>query len=372
MEKKLTSAILLVEGGALDADLRYLTGFTAPDPVVALAVGSQLSLVVSLLEYGRAVQVVQRGRVLTPQMLGLKGPPAGDVSAWAKALLKQAGIRHVQVARHFPTAVADRLRRHRIRVDVAAGPLCPQRRCKTAAEVQAITQVQRAAVKAMKVAMNVIREAEVDARGFLRHSGKRLTAERVRDWIEHSLLESDCVAPETIVAGNTQGADPHERGYGPLKAGYPIVIDIFPRHRGTGYWGDITRTLIKGRPKPEVARMWQAVAAAQHAALQACKAGVSVKRVHTTAQKILRAHGFETTVKNGWGEGFIHSTGHGVGLDIHESPSLNMASTRLRSGDVVTVEPGLYYKAWGGVRIEDTVLITPGGIKWLARCPLRI
>lgn len=372
MEKKLTSPILLIEGGAQDANLRYLTGFTAPDPVVALVHGQQVSLVVPLLEYGRAINAARMARVFTPQMLGLKGTEAYSLAAWARTLLKQEGIRHVRVAHHFPVAVADALRQARVVLEVATTPLCPQRRRKTEAEVRAIARTQRAAVNAMKVAMHGIQQSTVDSRGFLQYEGRRLTAEQVRYWIEQSLLEKDCVATETIVAGGRQGADPHERGHGPLRAGYPIVVDIFPRHKETGYWGDITRTLIKGPPKPIVARMWQAVADAQRAALQTCKAGVTVKRVHTVAQHALRAHGFETTVKNGWGEGFIHSTGHGVGLDIHEAPSLNLSTTRLRSGDVVTVEPGLYYKAYGGVRIEDTVVITPAGFRWLARCPLQI
>ncbi len=371
MAKKLTSGILLVEGGAQDVHLRYLTGFSAPDPVVAVVRGSRISLMVSLLEFGRAQQTARVSRVVTPQLLGLTGPAAGSLAAWAKALIRDEGLRQVRVAASFPVGIADTLRRAHIGVDVATGPLLPQRRRKREDEVAAIAQTQRAAVKAMKLAMRIIKEADVDARGYLRQSRHRLTAERVRSAIEQCLLTADCSATETIVAGHTQGADPHERGHGPLPAGYPIVIDIFPRHKATGYWGDITRTVIPGTPLPEVRRMWRAVAAAQRAALRTLRAGISVKRVHTTAQSVLRAHGFETTVKNGWGEGFIHSTGHGVGLEIHEVPSLNLSANRLRSGDVVTVEPGLYYKAYGGVRIEDTVCVTPTGFQWLARCPYR-
>ncbi len=359
----------MVEGGAQDADLRYASGFTAPDPVVLLVDGRKRYLVVSLLEYGRAQRTANVTEVYTPQQLGLEGRARGRLSDWATALLKKQRRRSVVVPASFPFGIAERLRKAGIRVRVAEESLFPARRRKSKEEVRQITRTQRAAVAAMKAAGRVIQQASVDRRGYLtRRDGSRLRSEDVRYVIERTLLEHDCVALETIVAGGAQGADPHERGHGPLRAGQPIVIDIFPRHKDSGYWGDITRTMVKGTPKPEVTRMIRAVRAAQKTALTVIRAGVTVKRVHETAQRVLREHGFETTVKNGWGEGFIHSTGHGIGLDIHEAPSLNLTSTRLLAGDVVTVEPGLYYKKWGGVRFEDTVVVTRTGCRILARC----
>ncbi len=368
MKKKLTSPILVVEGGAQDADLRYASGFTAPDPVVLLVDGRRKLLVVSLLEFGRATETACVNEVWTPQMLGVKGPAARRIEEWAVALVRRQGLRSVQVGASFPVGVADRLRSARVRVDVARVPLFPKRRQKTPEEIRKITAAQRAAVHAMKAAIRTIQESTIDARGYLKREGRRLGSEEVRHVIDRALLDRDCMAEETIVAGGEQGAEPHERGHGPLRAGEPIVIDIFPRHKLHGYWGDITRTVIRGTPKPEVTRMLRAVAAAQKAALAEIRPGVTVKRVHQTAQRTLLEHGFETTVKNGWGQGFIHSTGHGIGLDIHEAPSINLTNTRLRGGDVITVEPGLYYKEWGGVRIEDTVAVTREGCRILASC----
>ncbi len=370
MAKKLTSPILIIEGGTQDADLRYASGFTAPDPVVLLVAGRRKYLVVSLLEYGRAKATAKVSAVFTPEQLGLTGRDRGRLSAWAYALLKKLNYRKVTVGAAFPVGAAERLRERGIRVTVTDALLFPGRRRKTESEVRQIAATQRAAVAAMRAAMEAIRCASVDVRGYLRaRDQRRLRAEDVRRVIDRTLLDHDCMADETIVACGAQGADPHERGHGPLRAGQPIVIDIFPRHKVSGYWGDITRTVVKGEPTPVAARMIRAVRAAQAAALQVIRAGVSVKRVHETAQRVLIAHGFETTVRDGRGEGFIHSTGHGIGLQIHEAPSLNLSGTRLIAGDVITVEPGLYYRQWGGVRFEDTVVVTRSGCRRLARCP---
>ncbi len=369
MGKKLTRPILLIEGGTRDADLRYASGFTAPDPVVLLVDGRRKYLVVSLLEFGRAKATADVTDLFTPQQLGLQGADRGRLSAWALALLKHQRRRSVLVDASFPLGVAKQLQAKGIRLTVSEAALFPKRRRKSSEEIRMITTAQRAAVQAMKAAVQTITNAAVDARGYLlKNDGRRLRSEDVRRVIDRALLDHDCMAQDTIVAGGAQGAEPHERGHGPLRAGQPIVIDIFPRHKITGYWGDISRTVVKGDPKPEVARMMRAVRAAQKAALSVIRSGVTVKRVHETAQRVLREHDFETTVKNGWGEGFIHSTGHGIGLEIHEAPSVNLTDTRLLAGDVITVEPGLYYKKWGGVRFEDTVVVTRDGCRILARC----
>jgi Xaa-Pro aminopeptidase len=369
MQKKLTTPVLLVEGGGHDANLRYASHFSATDPVVLLVNGRRKTLVVSLLEFGRAMTTAQVDEVLTPQLMRLKGPARQQVAHWALGLLEHKRIDAVQVSGDFPVRVADYLRANGISVQVANAPLFPGRRRKSAAEIEAIRRSQRAAVRAMKVAMRMISRASADNRGILMHEGKRLRSETVRHRIEEVLLEHDCVSEGTIVAGGEQGAEPHERGSGALRTGQPVVVDIFPRHKGTGYWGDITRTVFHGRPHPYVLQMYRAVAAAQQAARAKVKAGVTVKRIHETAQATLLAHGFATTVKNGWGQGFIHSTGHGIGLDVHEAPSLSLQKNRLLTGDVITIEPGLYYRQWGGVRIEDTFVVTRTGTELLVPCP---
>ncbi len=369
MKKKLTRSFLILEGGSQAPDLRYLTGFSAPDPVLLLVSGRKKYLLVSLLEFGRAKTTARVTDVWTPQDLGLSGPDRGNMGAWAVSAVRKAGLRSVTVSSFFPVYVADALRKSGIQVEVSADKLIPKRRKKTAAEIQKITTVQRAATRAMRAAIQCISTSTANERGYLCHGKKRLCSEDVRRVIERSLLDDDCATPaDTLVAGGVQAVDPHERGHGPLRAGEPIIIDIFPRHKESGYWGDITRTVTKGTPSQEAQRMYRAVKAAHAAALSMVRAGVQVRQVHEAAQHTLQAHGFETTVKNGWGEGFIHSTGHGVGLEIHEAPSVNLSAVRLRVGDVITVEPGLYYRKFGGIRIEDTVAVTRAGYQMLAPC----
>lgn len=366
--KKLTSARLIVAGAGDAADLRYATGFTPVDPVVYLDTGRRRHLVVPLLEVGRARQEAPRVRVWTPQELRIPRARRRSVGDWAAALLRQERVRGVSVAATFPAAVLRRLERTGVRVRLAKGPLFPRREIKSEREVARVRDAQRAAVAALREAVRELRRARVDRRGFLMRGGRRLTSEDVRLVIERELLRHHCQARDTIVAGGRQGADPHDRGHGPLRAGEPIVLDIFPQHKRHGYWGDVTRTVVKGRARPEVRRMYEAVRRAQAQALRAVRAGAWADGIHRQVQASFARAGFVTESRDGLPVGFFHGTGHGVGLDIHESPSLSTVHVKLRAGQIVTVEPGLYYPEFGGVRIEDTVVVTTTGCRVLCPC----
>lgn len=366
MPKKLTAPVLLIGSSCEASDIKYASGFHPLDPVVFLDLGRTRYLVVPALELGRAQQETNRVRVVTPEQLPLTGKQRRSLSGWALGVLRQAGVRHVCVSPFFPLALADRLRKSKIRITVSHGPVYPRRAIKTADELKCIRASQRAAVAAMKAAIDVLSRSRISASGFLMQGRNKLTSEQVRVVIETTLLQHNTLARETIVAGGRQGADPHNRGSGPLRAGEPIVIDIFPQHKEHGYWGDITRTVVKGAPRPEVQKMYAAVKAAQANALSRLRPGVKGSAVHEGVAKLLAGRGFTTTVSDKVAEGFFHSTGHGVGLDIHEAPSVSTRGGALRAGHVVTIEPGLYYPALGGVRIEDTVVITKTGWKYLA------
>lgn len=367
--KKSTDPLLLVSTASEAPGVRYACGFAAPDPVLFLKNGRRQVLVVPQLEVGRARQTAQRTTVLTPEDLDLTPLQRRSLGEWAAGLLRSEGLRSVSVSPGCPVSVVRALEKHRVRVNVAEGALFPARETKRADEVECIRAAQRAAVAAMKQAVQCLREASIGPRGELRWKGGTLTSERLRFEIEKVLLEHQCHAAETIVAGGRQGADPHERGHGPLRAHEPIVLDIFPQHKKHGYWGDITRTVVKGVPREEVRRMHAAVLEAQEQALAMLKAGVSGKAVHARVQRVLEGHGFRTGQEDGVPVGFFHGTGHGVGLEIHEAPRISPAGGRLKAGHVVTVEPGLYYPALGGMRIEDTVVITRDGWQPLATLP---
>ncbi len=373
MNKALTIPLVLVGDSLSHPDLLYATGFMAPDPIVYMQGGRRKVMIVSALEWGRACsETAGRGiTVFHPQQLGLDGEKRRDMGAWIGAALAGFGSRRILIPSDFPYGIASRLKQRRIGITLLEGEAFPQRRIKTASERAVMRQVQRAAVIAMRAACAMITSATLDRAGRLRHGAVVLTSETVQRRIAETLLRQDCESSGTIVAGGVQGADPHERGHGPLKAGEPVVIDIFPRHQRSGYWGDITRTVVKGEPTRELRRLYGAVKAAQAAALKTIRAGVSGPRVHQAAVLVFERAGFKTEQRKEGFAGFIHSTGHGVGLAIHEAPSLGVAPCRLRAGDVVTVEPGLYYPEYGGVRLEDTVEVTRDGWRYLAPCEKR-
>lgn len=366
--KKLTSAVLMVGSPQNTPDIQYATGFTAPDPVVYLQKGKKKFLVVSLLELERARRVMPGVVVQAAETLKMRPEWKKTLSGWTLGLLRQAGINAVVVPPDFPIAVAEKLKQFGIRIRIAEHPLFPQRQIKTGEELVHIAESQKAAVQAMTAAVRHLALARVDGKGFLRVGKKQVTSESVRAIINKVLLDCQCTGQGTIVAGGDQASDPHETGFGPLRRGENIVIDIFPRHLEHGYWGDLTRTVVKGPPSPALLKMYRAVKAAHAAALSVVRAGVAASQVHKAAVHMINRRGFKNKIVNGNPQGFIHSTGHGVGLTIHEMPRVGLQSVRLKKGNVITVEPGLYYRHLGSVRIEDTIVVTSFGWKPLAAC----
>jgi Xaa-Pro aminopeptidase len=286
--------------------------------------------------------------------------------------MKKAGARAVRVSSFLPYGVGKRISQAGFRVMVSPGPLFPEREIKQAYEIQFIRQAQEAAVLAMRAATAAIARSQVRSDGTLTMRGRPLTAEDIQRLVATVLLQHDCLGRDTIVAGGAHAADPHDTGSGPLRAGEGIVLDIFPQHLGHGYWGDLSRTVVRGPAPERLRRMYSAVRAAQQAALNVIRPGVRCARVHRAAVEVFERSGFKTGVDQGRGYGFIHGTGHGVGLAIHEAPSVGLGEGRLRAGHVITVEPGLYYPDFGGVRIEDTVVVTRDGWRYLVPCEKRL
>ena len=369
MKTKQKQTMLFVGTADSCADIQYLCGFHAPDPVVLLVHGRRKLLVVCSMEAGRATREVLRAtEVTTPEELGVSKARLRWLSEWAGAAVRQLGVRAVLVGRKCPVGIVRALEEKRIRVEVTTTALIPQRQVKTTQEIARITQSQRAAVAAMRAAQRLIRESRPDSHGMLRIGRSILTSERVRSLILRILLDHNCLGRGTIVGCGRRTADPHWEGTGPLRAGQPIVIDIFPQHMRHGYWGDLTRTVVRGAVSQELRRQYRAVYAAQRAALRAIRPGVVAGSVHNAAARELERCGYTTTRGKGAPSGFIHGTGHGVGLEIHEMPLIATTKTRLRRGNVITVEPGLYYPETGGIRIEDTVVVTETGWRYLAQC----
>jgi Xaa-Pro aminopeptidase len=244
----------------------------------------------------------------------------------------------------------------------------PKREIKSADEVRKISAALMMAEVGMAEGMQVLRLSKIDKRRQLIYRGTPLTSERLRSVIDCAVLQACGLAANTIVAGGRQACDPHERGHGRLRANVPIIIDIFPRSQKTGYFGDITRTVVRGRASEAAKKLYDTVLHGQKIAFQKVSARTLTGEIHQCVQQFFVQRGYKTGRNNGRMEGFFHGTGHGLGLEIHEAPRMGATSTgKLKAGQVVTVEPGLYYPEIGGVRLEDVALVTANGAKNLTR-----
>jgi Xaa-Pro aminopeptidase len=373
----MTEAILLY-GDSRNATITWRTGFVAPDPVVYLEVDGEGTLLVNSMELGRARQEARVGAVRSYDEFNFtaRNREGGERHAYAGmigAMLEEAGIDRIHVQPEFPVALARALEAADIVVD-ADQPLFEQERRQKREEEQAAIQRSQAAAQAgLTVARELLRHAEVRD-GMLFHGGEPLTSAIVKAAIEVELLRQGCDTPEgTIVAGGPGGADPHKDDTGHLAAGQPVIVDIFPQGKRSRYFGDITRTFVAGEPSEAWLRMFEAVKAAHAAALTKIRAGVNGREAHLAAVGALYDAGFSSLVEGYQREGvpaMIHGTGHGVGLEIHEAPRVSDVNIPLLEGDVVTIEPGLYDPAIGGVRLEDTVAVTRDGYRNLTDYPM--
>ena len=352
-------------------DILHATRFAASDPVVLLVDGPRLHIVVSVLEAGRAARQIPGADVQTTASLGLE--PGAGYAEWALALLRKLGIRKVAVPDTFPLGPAKKIDEGGCDLVIRpARSTRPERLVKTPDELKKLRASQKAAVTGMLAARDLIAAAEIGPRGVLRLDGRPLTAERVRETMRAAILPLGCIDEDTIVACGDQAVDPHEMGHGPLRAGAFVVIDFFPRSLETGYWGDLTRTYWRGELSPEQRRMYETVRKVQAAAKRRILPGADGADVHRFVMDAFAAAGYETGMRDGKAYGFFHGTGHGVGLEIHESPTLGRIQNTLSANMVVTDEPGLYYPGLGGVRIEDTCVVTPRGAVPLATCPVEV
>ena len=364
----------------VDADILYGSGFFAYDPFLYLEHRGRSFLVVTDFECDRARVESNAGQVWPASVLvaedakrrRAKNPDLTPAGLCAAALFKLK-IRRVSVPGQFPLGIAQKLQRAGFILRVLKEPAYPRRLQKTPAEIRAVTEVQRQVERAMRAAEAMLRRSRI-VRGRLVLAGKTVTAGDLRRVINLTLMERGIVAAQTVVAPGDQAVDPHNLGSGPIRPGQPVVIDIFPRSSGSHYFADMTRTIVKGRPSAALVRQYQAVLQAQKLGLSMIRPGVAVRTVHQAIMDCFVRLGYSTGEIDGRFQGFTHSTGHGVGLDIHEPPKIGLVppSVRFRKGMLVTVEPGLYYLGTGGVRIEDLVLVTDRGIRNLTRYPKRL
>jgi len=364
-------AVLVIASSETDSNLYWATGFLAGDPFIYIERGGERIILASELELGRARRQARVDRIVSTRpyddRIRASGaqPKLADI---ADLFLREIGASSLRVPAAFPLGHAEDLRRKGWTVEVREDPFYPERAVKRPDEIARIEAAQAVTEEAMALAVELIARSRIDGDRLVL-DGEALTSERVRREIRRFLLDRGYHGKDIIVAGGEQACEPHLRGSGPLPPHRPIVIDIFPRSIEDHYWGDMTRTVVRGTASPRARKLFDDVLDAQLLALSLIRDGAEGMEIHERVQGLFLARGHENREAGGRMEGFIHGTGHGVGLDIHEPPRISRARSTLRAGSVVTVEPGLYYADAGGVRIEDIVVVEPSGARNLNRFP---
>lgn len=364
--------LLMISASARDANMLYAAGMFAEETLIYLRLGGRCHLLVSDAELGRARKEADHCRILSAtrvaERLRKGGRKRVTLAHVAAAVLRERGLAKVAVPENFPLGYARQLRDAGVKVKAVKGAFFPQRELKSAADVKKVSAALVMAEVGLSEGMQVLKNAKVGRDKRLLWRGLPLTSDRLRAVIDTAVVQAGGVPARTIVAGGRQGCDPNHLGHGVLRANQPILLDICPRSQKTGFHADITRTVVKGRASDGVRRMYRAVEAAQELGLGLVRHGVEGRAVHRAILQSLKRAGFETARRDGHMEGFVHTAGHGVGLDLHEAPHLSANSRDLlRAGQVLTVEPGLYYPDIGGVRLEDVAQVTRHGARNLTK-----
>ena len=304
---------------------------------------------------------------------GLSGDRETATAQAVSECLVQAGVQSVTADRTLPLSFVDEIRRKDIAIEYDPDLGVLDRRQKGPEEIESLRQAQADTETAIRMACELIASANAGADGVLHDSSGMLTSERVREMIDLHLLKIGYETTPSIVAGGVCGGDCHERGEGPLRTGEPIIIDVFPRNKTSLYVGDCTRCVVHGEIPPIIESMHQAIVEAKAAAIAKTCRGVTGEQVHEAALERIHAHGFASGLPDADDPddriAMTHGTGHGVGLDVHEPPLLDFGGPVLLRGDALTIEPGLYAPAIGGLRIEDMVIVTDEGVESLNSLP---
>jgi len=366
------SALLMVSASEGDANMLYATRFFAPDPFIFFQHRGKKYLVMSDLEIDRARRQAAVDRVLSlsdyQRRLKRIGKEPTTVHA-LEMIFKERGIRPLAVPANFPTLLANELRARDFVLVVRKDPFFSERERKRADEVKKISDSLRVAELGLDAGIEALRKARIGRDRYLYLSGSRLTSERLKSLVNTAIMAQGWVPSHTIISSGNQCCDPHHEGSGPIQAHTSIIFDIFPRSQKTGYYGDLSRTVVRGRASDRLKNAYAAVQAGQELAFGLIRDGVEGHEIHQKILDLFERRGFPTGKVGGRMQGFFHGTGHGLGLDIHEPPRIASTPATLRAGHVVTVEPGLYYLGMGGVRLEDVVVVTTKGNRNLTRYP---
>ncbi|MEC4677573.1 MAG: Xaa-Pro peptidase family protein [Nitrospirota bacterium] len=366
------SNVLMVAGSETDANIYYASHFLAPDPFIYLQTKGTSYLLMNDLELDRARAQSDVAQVLPyskyeaqAKSSGIESPRLSDVLS---LFMLEQSVSQWIVPANFSLRLGDALRKQGHTLLTKDEPFFEARALKTETEVEAMREAQIAIEDALDSTLDLLRRAEIKD-GLLVLEGETLTSQSVRRHLDLALMKKDCIAQHTIVSCGVDACDPHNEGSGPLRAHESIIFDIFPRSNKTRYHADMTRTVLKGKAPDALKRLYDTVLEGQLLGISQVKKGANGREIHQNIMHCFEKKGYKTGLIDGRMQGFFHGTGHGIGLDIHEPPRISKAEHVLQTGEVVTVEPGLYYPNIGAVRIEDMVLVEDTACRNLTTYP---
>ena len=369
---------ILFHADASDPDMLYFSRFSAFDPYLAFSFGGKKIGLSNSMEYGRMKRESGFDEVLLlPEVQKeaadrfklTEGKKPDDVQL-VRHLADSYGIKEFRVSPRFPAGLAFQLADAGLKISPDMnGGLFPERLIKGASEVEALRKGNDASAAGFRAVRKALSESKIKGDTLI-HQGKVLTSERLRELISLAALEKDAIALHTIAAGGDQACDCHNAGSGPIRPNELIVVDIFPRRPDDGYWGDMTRTFLKGKASDAQKKLVRTVKKAHELGIALSKPGAVGGKVQDAIQDFFGKEGYKTVRDTSEPEGFFHGLGHGIGLEVHEAPFMRHgADWKFKAGMVVTIEPGLYYRGLGGCRIEDMIHITPGGNELISKAP---
>ena len=362
--------------------MRHEIPLPVPDPFLYVEHDGRRSVVVMSFELDRIAAAAPDVETLPPERFGidelLRGGTRPD-DAWLEVYtraLREIGVTEAAVPRDFPLELADHFRAQGISISVDRELFDGRRRRKIATEIAGLRRAQRACEAALDRAREMLRGASVADGGALLLEGEPLTCERIKAEMELIFISHGTVADEFIVAHGAQAAVGHDMGSGPISAGESIVFDLWPRDRETAVYTDMTRTYVVGDVPDELREYHRLCKEALERTAAAAGPGVNGRDLMQMTCDLFAEHGYPTQLTKQPGEvldsGFFHGLGHGVGLEVHERPRLSVVGDDLVPGDVITLEPGLYRAGWGGVRLEDILVVTEDGAETVTQYPYEL
>lgn len=368
----MTTARLTFCPTSLSADAFHIAGMRVADAFIGMELKGKFIAVASPLELGNFRKYSHCDKVLSLSDFQRSLPAGATVAHIIALAARKNGARKLLVGDDFPAGLYTRLKKL-IPTDIAAGPLFPERLIKSREAQNEIRKANKICAEGIALCGDLLHRSRI-SKNKLILNGETLTSEGLRKRVQ-ALFLSRGLEPlsELIIAGGKQACDPHCLGFGPLKPRELIIVDLFAPLESSHYWGDMTRTFLKGTPSPAQMRLVTTVLAAQKNAVSEIRPGADGQKIHERIVARFTSAGFKTSkTKNGY-EGFFHGTGHSLGLECHDlgrhGKGINARKNILRTGEVYTVEPGLYYPAIGGCRIEDNGVVTRTGFELLSRAP---